>query len=404
MGRRGSRRSARAAIAALLPLALAACPGPTPAPTPTPSTTASAPGPYNPLTMDELVAQLAARTRQRLSEAEDFRIIVTQAVYPVGTLMRPGSTIPIDYSACLPAAAPPMVPVPSLFPSYRLTRETGASVGLDEAVLQGIASARLAVDRGNAINLSFAKSALATLSDNDIGQITATPGCAALLRDRAVWLVRGYVFGQRTFSLDLTQKNEGALAVTKVANFDVKLANGGSSVALSDAEPTGFLQIVSELRPAPVTPPAPPPDTPPVTLPTPTNIAFEVTPIRAPRQPGRIYIQRDTADRSGKAAALLAALDGADLPVVEPRIEAIASDKMPRLAQVRYFNGDDALLAETALGVLQRFFPQAKLVQVPLPSPRGQLEIWLPRGGRTGVDPLALRPEIVATKLLRARE
>lgn len=356
--------------------------------------------------MDALTDQLAVRTRKRLGEAEDFRIIATQAAYPIGTLMRPGSTIPIDYSACLPPAAPPMAKAPSLFPSFALSRETAVDFGLDEAVLKGVAEAGATVSRSNAVKLDFAESAIAALSDSDVGQITRAAACADLLRNRAVWLVRGYVFGRRTFSMDLAQRNQADLKLTRVASFDVKLGNGNSGLAISDADAIGFLQIVSELKPAPAPSPSPTGASP---VPPPTDPVIDrgialTAPLTAPRQPGRIYVQRDARDESGNAAKVVAALGAADLPTVSGKVEAIASDKVPAIAQVRYFNAADAALAETALGVLRQFYPNATATQVRLPSPAGQLEVWLPRGGRTRINPLTVRTDIVASKLLRARQ
>ena len=52
-------------------------------------------------TMDGFLIELAGRASERLGNADDFKIVVTQAYYPIGTLMRAGSTIPIDYTACL---------------------------------------------------------------------------------------------------------------------------------------------------------------------------------------------------------------------------------------------------------------------------------------------------------------
>lgn len=412
MGRRGrhARIATRGASAAALAVALTGCPGPTPTPTPTPTRS----GGYTVASMDALIAELATRTQQRLGEAEDFRIIVTQAAYPIGTLMRPGSTIPIDYRACLPTDGPPVAKAPSLFPAYALSRETAVDFGLDEAVLQGVAEAGASVSRSNAVRLNFADSAIAALSDDDVFRITETAACSARLKQRAVWLVRGYVLGRRTFSLDLAQKNQANVKLSKVASFDVKIADGSSGLAISDAETVGFLQIVSELRPASTTPPVPLPTVAPTggpsgdPAPTASNPVVPSVTVRAPappsRQPGRIYVQRDAADRSGKADAIVTALGAADLPAVEPHVEAIAGDKVPAIAQIRYFNAGDAALVATALGILQRFYPNATTIRVRLPSPPGQLEVWLPRGGRTRANPLAARQEIVATKLLRTKD
>jgi hypothetical protein len=371
-----------------------------------PSTSVS--GLYQVSSMDALTDQLATRSASRLGQADNFQIIVTQAAYPVGTLMRQGTTIPIDYSSCLPASAPPLFKTPSLFPGYLLTSETAAGFGLDDALLNGIAEAGAKIARGKSVRLDFADSGISTLSDSDVDRLVANPGCAALLRDK-VWLVRGYIFGKRTFQIERTRENSGNLKVTRVANFDVKVADGNSALSISDAEPVGFLQIISAIAPpvigggsAPV--PTQPTRPAPSAYPGPISTAkLTVQAPSAPQRKGRVYVQRDRADTSGNDAKLVTALRDAGLAVV-PQVEAIDSDKMPAAPQVRYFNDGDAALAEMAAAALRAFAPGARTVRISLPSPSGQLEVWLARAAASGKPVLTRRSldAAVATKVLKA--
>lgn len=52
---------------------------------------------------------------------------------------------------------------------------------------------------------------------------------------------------------------------------------------------------------------------------------------------------------------------------------------MPNIAQVRYFNATDLGVATKALGALRTRFRDAQLKRIPLASPDGQLEVWLPK-------------------------
>jgi hypothetical protein len=336
---------------------------------------------------DDLSAQLAKRTQEKLGGAADFQVVVTQAVYPIGTLLRQGSTIPIDYSSCVPVTTPPAFGAPSLFPSYSLTRETAAAFGLDDAVLQGVAKAGAKLSRTSGVKLDFADSKISTLSDHDIKTLANVPACSELLSEGPVWLVRGYVFGKRSFRFERAQANDANLSVTKIASFDVKVADGNSGLVISDNDPVGFLQIVSALAPKPA--PALAPNAP----------AISVAKPEVGQLAGKVFIQRDTTDTSGADVKVIAALDAANLKVVQ-KVETVPSTKMPLVAQVRYFNDSDLPLAKTALAALATSFSNAKLVRISLPSPAGQLEVWLPKAGARAVNPLAVSKSPAAASIL----
>ena len=407
----GNDRTIRWLVGPLLlsaALALGGCPssGGSDDATATPTTALTTGGVYQVDSMDALAEQLAARSSRRIGKADNFQIIVTQAAYPVGTLMRPGTTIPVDYSSCLPASVPPFVKTPSLFPGYEMTSETAAGFGLDEAVLKGIAEAGGKVARGKIVRLDFADSGLTTLSDSDVEKLATSTGCAALLREK-VWLVRGYIFGRRSFQIERSRENSGSAKVTRVANFDVKLSDGNSALSISDTEPVGFLQIISALEPRGASAsPAPQPSAMPGTGSFPASVVtanLRVEAPTAPRREGRIYVQRDRADASGSDERLVSALRQAGLEVM-PRVEPIASDKMPAAAQVRYFNDEDAALAVKAVDALRLVAPGARTVRIDLPAPPGQLEVWLARVAASGKPVLTRRTldAAVAAKVLRA--
>jgi hypothetical protein len=62
-------------------------------------------------------------------------------------------------------------------------------------------------------------------------------------------------------------------------------------------------------------------------------------------------------------------------------VQKIPTQKMPNVAQVRYFNASDEALANRCAQILQQEYLNARVVRIGLLSPKGQLEVWLPRKG-----------------------
>lgn len=325
--------------------------------------------------LDELMDKLAERTASRLGEAPDFRIIVTQAGYPVGTLLRPNSTIPVHTRACR-AQGLERVPTPSLYPQYEVTREVAANVGLGD-VMPLLGGSAAGGRRNETLRLSFTRPGIEVLSDTDIAELTSQEGCRRVLKDRLLWLVRGYVIGKREFIMDNGRGSETGLRAGRVGSFEV-VPTGTAKLSLVDAEEVPFLQIISELRPAE----GGADDTAPGDVQTAT--------VSAPRKPaaafgaapglGLVYVQRDEADAPAAGRRVVEQLRLAEFRVV-PEAEAIESARMPTQAQVRFFNAGDEASADRALRALQAIYPDARKTRVVLPAPRGQLEVWLPRVG-----------------------
>lgn len=328
--------------------------------------------------MDDLLAQLASRAQDRIGSSPDFKIIVTSAAYPIGTLMHVGTTIPVDYSACQAASQPPSAPTPNLFPNYTITQGVAVGFGVDPALLHGLASAGAGIDATKSVNVAFSNSHLLTLSDSDMKQIKSLPGCASQLAAGPMLLVRGYIVGRRTFTVATKTDVDANLRLPATGSF-VVAARDSRAVDIADNGDVGYLQIVSELKPAA----------------TASGITVSAPTAGTASQAlsGRVYVQRDASDSSGRDAAIVAALGAASFSVV-PQVQSIASTKVPNNAQVRYFNVEDAPRAKLALAELQKIYPAAQLVKVGLPSPSGQLEIWLPRANAVAasqINPAAIR-------------
>ncbi|QWF18150.1 hypothetical protein [Lysobacter capsici] len=313
--------------------------------------------------MDKFQNQLAQRAADRIGSADDFKIVVTQADFPIGTLLRQGSTIPVDYTSCLPTTATPKSSTTSLFPTYSMSRSLAIDFGLDSKAIAKLAELGLKLSDNDAINLSVANSGIQTLSDNDIQKITNNGSCNnALSAGSPVWLVRGYITGKRSFSLTSTNSSKLNAKVEKIGSFNVDAGSGSASLKLTDDSDVSFLQIISEIRK------------------TPAQSSSSITSPTSSAAIGKVYIQKDASDTSRKAELVAKALSDASLAVAKS-IEKIESKKMPKLAQVRYFNKSDRTEADNALTALKTHYPDAIITFISLPAPAGQLEIWLPRTG-----------------------
>jgi hypothetical protein len=177
-------------------------------------------------------------------------------------------------------------------------------------------------------------------------------------------LVRGLVIGRRQFAFSMKKGGGAGLKVPKVANFKIDVGGGGSTVTVSDDQIGGFLAVVSQF-----TVPENPATTAQLAKPTAAAASIEG---------GTIYVQRDAEDSPQNAKAVVDALAASHINV-ETNVQKIPSAKMPSDAQVRYFRPEDKAKAEGVLATLTSRYPAAKLVALRLPSPPGQLEVWLPK-------------------------
>jgi hypothetical protein len=211
------------------------------------------------------------------------------------------------------------------------------------------------------VKLSVKSAQLQALADNDIQNLLRISKCVGAIPKSTVLLVRGYILGQRTFLLKNEKANDVKGNIPKIASFNVSVGSGDASLNLTDDAEVKFLQIVSQVTIAP----------------TSTNLVA-VTKPEVIGGTGRVYVQRDRADLTNKAKLIVDALRAASFNVVS-KVETVDSARMPKAAQVRYFNESDKPMAEGALREFQKQFPNASIVRIGLPAPSGQLEIWLPK-------------------------
>jgi hypothetical protein len=358
-------------------------------PPPRPGEADHQPQPVSVSSFDDFNKDLAKRVTDVLvpGGAADFQVVVTPATDPIGTLYRKGRSVPFDDTACAPSAEPVPRSLPNAFPSYTLDAKVAADVGVDQALLQGVADLGTSIDAETSFNFSILDARMKVLTDRAVEQLLAASSCAAAATKEMV-IVRGYVAGQRQFSTKSNRTGSAGAGVRNVGKFKVEADNGGL-ISITDNAPQEFLQILSE-----ITTPAEEPSTgggqgtggaggrgarggtPPVQPPViaaPTEVTGQ----------GRIYVQQDQADTTGNGQQIVSALRS-DGFAVEPQVERTATRLTPDRPQVRYFNEADKAKATMVLESLKEKYPDAVLVPLKIKAPPGQLEVWLPRAGTDG--------------------
>jgi hypothetical protein len=319
-------------------------------------------------TVDQFMDDLAKRAAGKFGQEDNFKVVVTQADYPVGTLMQAGRTIPINYTSCVPANVAgmntfaPAVNVPSLFPQYTISKNLAIDIGLDNEAIEKLINFGVDVKNTSKVAFSVKAPKVQMLADSDLKSLLGRADCKASIPSTPVWLIRGYILGQRTFLLQGAKSGQVKAGIEKIGKFDVAIG-GDAALNVTDDAQVGFLQIISQVMASPGNT-----TTPVVSAP----VASQVS--------GKVYVQRDRLDNSGKGDVVVALLKAASFNVASA-IEAVETRRMPRLPQIRYFNDGDKARAEEALISLKNQFPNATLSRVSLPAPTGQIEIWLPRAG-----------------------
>ncbi len=330
--------------------------------------------------MEEVNSLLADRVRKGHEQNDGYAVFVTNTAFQVGTILpiRGNGDFendPVDYDACAPTGSVHESPIPNLFVNQSLSNTLAANFGIDNALIRSLADAGVDISRATSVNLSFIDPKVALLSQNEVKAIVAKPGCRTALGDKPAWVVRGYVIAKRNFVLTADRVLQAHGSVTGVAKFSFDAGSGKRTVSLVDDAPQNFIQILSKITPASG------PGTTATTAPAITAPAITSPAIAAPRPTpavnvGKIYIQKASADISDRPGLVLEGLRRSFS--VEPRIQSLDARKIPDHAEVRYFNSEDEEKAAQARTKLLATYPDVRIVRVNLPSPKGQLEVWLP--------------------------
>jgi hypothetical protein len=324
---------------------------------------------------DDFQNALARRVMEQLqqgSRINDMSAIVATAAYPIGTLLRPQGAIPAAWDSCKPANLPPPFSAARLFPSYRLSSQVAVDANIGARAIQGLNNAGVNLAQTSEIQYTVNDVFIQMLDDVSLDSLISTGACRNYLSQHpGSRLIRGAVTGKVTFTVKADSP----------ATVKANLLHGGfqasddpdsHTVSVTDFESEPIVELLSEFNPTSQNPAA---------TPKPQAVATGSA-AAPPGGPARthIYIEQDTADTKANATGIVKYLsDNWPSANVEHGVEKIPSAKMPAGGQVRYFNDADLPLARKCVDILKNKYPSIRAVRIGLSSPRGQLEVWMPK-------------------------
>ena len=346
-------------------------------------------------------------------------VIVAPADWDVGTLLDNVRLWPTESAACRPAPMPAAISAGHLFPSY--------SIGSDIASTLTLGSANLQTALDTSVNLAHSANLVFSIAEPQIQFIDLsvlkhpTGTCGQYIgQNPGDRIIGGVLIGKMSFTLKASDPSAVQQKLAGVGSFNFTNTDS-SSLTVADQQPTKILLMIFTPAPqagaapeAPATsgPPAPSPVT--TAAPSSASLAASSTgtatfnpaeaarfshamvrrsalpapvamaaPLPAPvNAVAHIYFQQDKADAPDAGAILVRELQQAwPQARVEPKVELVQSAQMPALAQVRFFNVQDAGIAEQCRRILATGGFKARVVRIGIAAPPTQLEVWLPRAG-----------------------
>ncbi len=336
---------------------------------------------------DRYQQDLADRIIKRFGTgpSSNFSIAIPIGTYPVGTLYRATDWVPADFVDCTPPVAPTGYPAGHLFPSYTLSSNTVLTANIGEHTIQGLQNAGANLQQMSTVEYGVSDAQLQIMDDKSVDEVTSRTNCKTYIAAHpGVRLIRGSITGKITFTVKVDNPASVKAQLLKIGGFSITDDPQSSKLSVSDEQTQQIVQLLSELRPV-------------------ANVAAtQATPVN-PAQTGRtaqlvgaqrpspseqapahvtahIFVQQD-ASADPQAGANVVQLLRSSWPTanVESKVELIPTEKMPDQAQVRFFNSADAAFADKCVQSLRQTYPNARVVRVGLPSPNGQLEVWLPK-------------------------
>jgi hypothetical protein len=328
---------------------------------------------------DQFQPDLAARVLKQFGGgSSDFSVIVATTAYPLGTLLRATGSVPADLEDCVPAPLPKPFAAQHLFPSYTMSSDTALAANLGSGAIQGLDSAGVHFKQAQSIEYTIADTQIQIMDDKSVEQVSAQGDCGHYISQHpGMRLIRGTVFGKMTFTVKVDNPATVKAQLAKIGGFSLDDNPGSSTVSIADNESQPIVELLSEFSTGPAVS---------ALHPTPKPVEAAVSSGRSPasvepEQPQvHVYVQMDALDNPASGANVVQLLRGGwPSATVESAVQQIPTQKMPDTAQVRYFNEADAAIANRCVEILRKTYADARVVRVGLPSPRGQLEVWLPK-------------------------
>jgi len=339
---------------------------------------------------DQFQKDLADRVLLQYGGGKDFSVVVATTAYPLGTLLRSTGSVPADLDDCAPSPIPQPFQAQHLFPSYTMSSDTAISANIGSGAIQGLDSAGVALKQSQSIQYTIADTQLLIMDDKSVENVTGQGSCGKYISSHpGTRMIRGTVMGKMTFTVKVDNPASVRAQLAKLGGFSIDDNPGSSTVSIADNERQPIVQLLSEFNsqspidtaptPKPVQAirlePAPPSNTDrspaSVNTGTPQSIGTPQT---------HMYVQMDVLDSADSGTKVVQSLRSAwPSADVESKVQKIPTQKMPDVAQVRYFNESDLAIATRCVQILQKSYPTARAVRIGLPSPKGQLEVWLPK-------------------------
>jgi hypothetical protein len=323
---------------------------------------------------DQFQNDLATRVSKQLGGGGDFSVIVAIAAYPVGTLLGSVGSVPANLEDCLPGIEPKPFAAQHLFPSYTMSSETAFSANLGSGILQGVDNAGLNLKQSANVQYTITDTQIQILDDKYVQEAARQGKCGTYISSHpGTRMIRGTVLGKMAFTVKVDNPAAAKLRLSNLGAFTVKDNPGSSTVTIADTESQPIVELLSQFgngqnwttstsRPQPVV----------------------QNPAITPTQPGaaHIYVQMDKQDNPASGSKIVQLVTTAwPSAKVESKVQLIPTARMPNIAQVRYFNESDIDKANRCVKIIQQIYPDARVVRIGLPSPSGQLEVWLPKVG-----------------------
>jgi hypothetical protein len=323
---------------------------------------------------DQFQEDLANRVLKQFGGSSDFSVIVATTAYPLGTLLRATGSVPADLEDCVPAPLPKPFAAQHLFPSYTMSSDTALAANLGSGALRVLDSAGVNLKQTHNIQYTIADAQIQIMDDKSVEHVTGQGDCGNFISGHpGMRLIRGTVLGKMTFTVKVDNPATVKAQLAKIGGFSINDNPGSSTFSIADNDSQPIVQLLSEFgtsQNASVSP----------TTPKPVEAAV---PSRSPASVdvrAHMYVQEDATDTPEAGTKVLQLLrKGWPTANVESQVQKIPTQKMPDVAQVRYFNAPDEAFANRCVEILKQAYPNARAVRIGLPSPKGQLEVWLPR-------------------------
>jgi hypothetical protein len=261
-----------------------------------------------------------------------------------------------------------------------MSTDTALAANLGSRAIQALDSAGVSLRQSQNVQYAIADTQLQIMDDKSVEKVAGQGNCGHYISAHpGVRLVRGAVIGKLTFTVKVDNPASVKAQFAKIGGFSVSDNPQSSTLNVADQQDQAVVELLSEFGVTANAPTSPP---------TPRPVEAVSPSAQAPAPVGsgpHMFVQMDAQDDASSGAKIVQLLR-TNWPSanVESKVERIPSRSVPNTAQVRYFNGSDADVANRCVSILRRVYPNARVVRIGLAAPGGQIEIWLPKTNIAG--------------------